>query len=103
MQNWEFALKKMKLRRIAPLSKLRISHFPRAIPCDNLVKINIEGFSQAFIAGRCSIGIRIFKPYNEIKAFKDSDVENLVKKMTVNMSKGGKRFKMLNRVYSYRQ
>ena len=51
LQNWEFALKKMELRRIAPLSKLRISHFPRAIPCDNLVKINIEGFSQAFIAG----------------------------------------------------
>lgn len=41
--------------------------------------------------------------HGELNPIKDSDVENLVKKMTVNMSKGGKRFKMLNRVYSYRQ
>lgn len=40
--------------------------------------------------------------HGELNPIEDSDVENLVKKMTLNMSKGGKRFKMLNRVYSYR-
>lgn len=40
--------------------------------------------------------------HGELNRIEESDIQNLVKKAAVNLSKGQKRFTMMNRVYSYR-
>ncbi len=40
--------------------------------------------------------------HGDLNPIEESDIDNLPTKMSVNMSKGAKRFTMVNRVYSYR-